>query len=183
MVASGAAAQPTLEAAELQERYAAYRRRQAARLIHLMPRDAVRPLYRRVRMAAGATEDPMELLLRYCEELLPLPPIDVWAEDLRTHPEAHLEDVDESAQAPTAQAPATVEVRSLQLGDAYWLARLRTYRDGGVWRGYIAFANESAGLTHRTAPVFCEDDPVSLRQRFLAFELPAVEAFLRSALP
>jgi len=183
MVAPGIAASPAGEVDELQRRYAAYRRRHVTRLVHLMPREAIRPLYRKARLVASDTEDPLELLLRYCEELLPLPPFSVWHDDLVRCPEAHLADMDESPDAPTAAAPSTVEVRSLVYHGRAWLARLKSYRDGGVWRGYIAFADEDAGRVHRTAPVFRESDPVALRERFLSFEPVALEAFLRSALP
>lgn len=183
MVAAGAATRSTHEVEELRQRYASYRRRQATGLVHLMPREAVRPLLRKARRQVGDGEDSLQMLVRFCESLLPLPPFEVWLEDLYAHPEAHLSDVDESAQAPTVQAPTTVEVRGLRYRGQPWTASLRSYRDGGVWRGYIAFADEAAGLTHRTAPVFCEEDPVTLRERFLSFESPALEAFLRSALP
>lgn len=183
MVAPGTAPSPDGEVEDLRRRYGAYRRRHAARLMHLVPREAVRPLYRRARAGTEDGEDPLELLLRYCETLLPLPPFDVWHEDLVRSPEAHLQDLDESPDAPTSEAPSTVEVRSIVYHGRPWLARLKSYRDRGVWRGYIAFADESAGRTHRTAPVFRESDPVALRERFLSFEPVALEAFLRSALP
>ena len=183
MVAPGTVPSPVGEVEDLRRRYAAYRRRHATRLMHLMPREAVRPLYRRARAGTGDGEDPLELLLGYCEALLPLPPFEVWQEDLIQSPDAHLEDLDESPDAPTSEAPSTVEVRSIVYHGRPWLARLKSYREGGVWRGYIAFADEDAGRTHRTAPVFRESDPVALRDRFLSFEPVALEAFLRSALP
>lgn len=183
MVVPGTLPSPAGEVEDLHRRYAAYRRRHATRLVHLMPREAVRPLYREARLDAAERGDPLDLLLRYCETLLPLPPFDVWYEDLLRSPEAHLADLDESPDAPTAQAPSTMAVRSLAHQGRPWLARLKSYRDGGVWRGYIAFADEDAGRVHRTAPVFRESDPVVLRERFLSFEPAALEAFLRSALP
>jgi hypothetical protein len=148
-----------------------------------MPREAVRPLYREARKQAGEGADPLDLLLRYCEALLPLPPFDVWYRDLVASPEAHLVDLDDSPDAPTAQTPSTVEVRSVVYQGRPWVARLKSYRDGGVWKGYIAFADEAVGRVHRTAPVFREADPVTLRDRFLSFEAVALQAFLRSALP
>lgn len=183
MVAPGTVPSPVGEVEELHRRYTAYRRRHAARLVHLMPREAIRPLYRHARLRAVGGEDLLQLLFRYCETLLPLPPFEVWHEDLLRSPEAHLRDLDESPDAPTADAPSTVEVRSLVYHGRPWLARLKSYRDGGVWRGYIAFADEDSGRVHRTAPVFRESDPVALRERFLSFETVALEAFLRSALP
>lgn len=58
--------------------------------------------------------DPLAVLLEYCEELLPLPPFDVWMEDVRRNPSDHLRDLDDSADAPTAAAPATLEVRTFE---------------------------------------------------------------------
>lgn len=178
--------------AELRRRYAAYRYRQAARLVHLMPREAVRPLYRKAWAAAAASgfpsdeeggDDPLATLVRYCEGLLPLPPFDVWLADLKGHPDEHFADVDDSADAPTADAPATMMVRSFRYGGRPWQASLRSFRDGGVWRGFIAFQEEPEGPEHRTAAVFRELEPGALRERFLSFDRPALKAFLRSSLP
>ena len=59
--------------------YRAYRRRQAGELLRLLPPDALRPLYKRARAWAREDgghdlKDPMRTLLRFCEDLLPLPP-------------------------------------------------------------------------------------------------------------
>lgn len=177
--------------AELRSRYEAYRRRQASRLVQMLPREAVRPLYRRARdearradaLADGGEGDPLALLVRYCERLLPLPPFDVWREDLGAHPEGHFADLEESADVPTAAAPSTMEVRALEVAGRPWLAHLRSFREAGLWRGYISFEEEGSGRAHRTAAVFCEPDAGELRERFLSFEHAALEAFLRSALP
>lgn len=177
--------------AELRGRYDAYRRRQAARLVQMLPREAVRPLYRKARLHAirsgtlGADDDadPLALLMRWCERLLPLPPFDVWAEDLRRFPDGHFADLEESTDDPTADAPSTMEVRALEVRGKPWLARLRSFREAGLWRGYIAFEEEGSGRVHRTAAVFCETEAAELRERFLSFERAALEAFLRSALP
>lgn len=182
---------PTAEAAELHVRYGSYRRRQASRLLQILPREAVRPLYRRAREGArardasedAAADDPLALLVGFCEELLPLPPFDVWCEDLRRNPDAHLTDLDESADSPTADAPATMATQDVEYAGARWVARLRAFRDAGLWRGYIAFEEGGRGRVHRTTTVFCERDPGELRRRFLSFEPAALEAFLRSALP
>lgn len=176
---------------ELRHRYGSYRRRQAARLVQLLPREAVRPLYRRARDEARRADalddageaDPLALLVRYCERLLPLPPFDVWRDDLRLHPDGHFADLEESADGPTSDAPSTMEVRPLDYYGRPWLAHLRTFREAGLWRGYISFEEESSGRVHRTAAVFCESDPGELRERFRSFEHAALEAFLRSALP
>lgn len=170
---------------ELEAQYAAYRRRQARGLIHLLPRGAVRPLYRRALeqgFAEQAADDPLGALLSYCEVVLPLPPFETWREDLRRHAEAHLEDLDDSADAPTADAPATVAARRFAFQGDTWIAQLRSYREGPTWRGYVAFEDEDARV-HRTALIFSERDLVDVRERFLDFDLAALQAFLRSALP
>ena len=64
-----------------------------------------------------------------------------------------------------------------------WLARLRTFREAGLWRGYISFEEEVSGRVHRTATVFCESRADELRERFVSVEQTTLEAFLRSALP
>jgi len=176
---------------ELLERYEGYRKRQAARLVQMLPRDAVRPMYRRAREEAqragtlgeGGEDDPLALLVTFCHGLLPLPPFAVWLADLYAHPDGHLVDLAESAEAPTAEAPSTMEVRQVEYNGRPWLARLRSFREQDLWRGYIAFEERDSGRVHRTATVFCEDHPADLRERFLSFESTALEAFLRSALP
>ena len=81
----------------------------------MLPRAAIRPLYRRALKAGFAKEgasDPMGALVCYCETLLPLPPFEAWCQDVRQNPTAHLYDVDDSAEAPGADAPVTVETYS-----------------------------------------------------------------------
>ena len=176
---------------ELRQRYAAYRRRQAARLLQVVPRDAVRPLYRRARHEAvrsdllteGDVADPLALLVRYCETLIPLPTYSVWLADLRDHPEGHFADLEESADGPTVESPSTMGIRQLIVRGRSWLAHLRSFRDEGLWRGYISFEEEGSGRVHRTAAVFCEPGAGELRERFFSFEEGTLEAFLRSALP
>jgi len=171
---------------ELEAQYAAYRRRQARGLIHLLPREAIRPLYRRALDEGFGEEtasDPLGALIRYCEELLPLPPFDTWRKDLLLHATEHLEELDASAEAPTAEAPTTVEARRFTFEGGAWVAHLRSYREGHAWRGYIAFEEERTHRVHRTALIFRESDPVDVRERFLAFDLAALQAFLRSATP
>lgn len=177
--------------AELHQRYAAYRRRQALRLVQMLPRDAIRPLYRRARddaraadrLADGGEADPLALLGSFCEALLPLPPFEVWLADLRTHPAGHFADLEESADGPTAEAPSTMGVRPIVVAGRPWRAHLRSFRDAGLWRGYISFEEGGSGRVHRTAAVFCETEAGELRDRFFSFEETALEAFLRSALP
>jgi hypothetical protein len=180
----------TADVAELRLRYGSYRRRQAARLVQILPRDAVRPLYRRAREAAcrgsaadTPADDPLALLVEYCERLLPLPTFELWCEDLACNPEAHLSDLDEAPGGPTFDAPSTMATQGLTYAGRTWTARLCAFRDDAFWRGYIAFEDRGRGRVHRTGSIFCEPDPGELRRRFLSFEPPALEAFLRSALP
>lgn len=176
---------------ELQRRYESYCRRQATRLVQMLPRDAVRPLYRRARDAALRADtlrdegesDPLALLVDFCRDLLPLPPFEIWLDDLRRHPDGHFSDLDESTDGPTVQAPSTMEVRPMTVRGRPWFAELRSFRDAGLWRGYISFQEEGSERAHRTAAVFCEPGPGELRERFLSFENTALEAFLRSTLP
>jgi hypothetical protein len=166
--------------------YRAYRERQARGLVGLLPKEAVRPLYRRA-LRAGHGEkhstDPLATLVAYCETLLPLPPFERWCEDRAAYPTEHLRELDDSAAAPTAEAPTTVESRKFDVGGTPWLAHLRSFRDGDAWRGYIAFEEQVSRSVHRTALIFRESDPADLRERFLEFETVALTAFLRSALP
>jgi hypothetical protein len=171
---------------EVRAQYAAYRQRQARALIRLLPREAVRPLYRRaLRERSGATTDadPLQTLVHYCERLLPLPPFECWQDDVSRYPDAHLHDVDDSADAPTADAPATLDVCSFDVDGHAWVARLRSFREENTWRGFIAFERSGSRGVHRTALIFRETDPVDVRERFRAFEPGALRAFLRSALP
>jgi hypothetical protein len=182
----GQPARPRLSRGELLSRYEAYRRRQARGLLRLIPREAIRPLYRRA--IAGAREpeadsDPLGALVGYCERLLPLPPFEVWCDDIRRNARAHLLDIDDSADAPDSEAPVTVETRDFSFADRPWTAHLRSFRDGAAWRGFIAFEDRESTSIHRTALIFRECDPVDVRERFMSFEKTALEAFLRSALP
>jgi hypothetical protein len=155
-------------------------------LLGLVPREAVRPLYRRSLRdmnTAWLGEDPMNRLVEFCESLIPLPPFELWAADLRRNPEAYLEDLQDAADVPTALAPTTLEARRLDSRGARWVACLRGFRDQDAWRGFITFEDVSAGAVHSTAVIFREDDPSALRQRFLSFESATLEAFLRSSLP
>lgn len=183
---------------ELRARYADYRRRQARALVGMLPQEAIRPLYRRALEADTASstrgngaptregpldEDPLERLLRFCETLLPLPPFEVWLQDVGRSPRAHLGDLDASADVPTPASPATLEARRFGPEGRGWVARLRGFRDEDAWRGFIAFEENGTGRVHRTSLIFREPGPSDLRDRFLAFESGTLEAFLRSTLP
>ena len=172
---------------ELREAYEQYRERQARGLLAILPRQAVRPLYRAAHSDPRlATEpaDPLGLLAAYCGLMLPLPPYEVWVEDFRANPDAYLADLVDAADAPTLSAPITLDTRRLaEPGRSPWMVRLRGFRDGDAWRGFLAFEDEQAGVVHRTALIFREGDPRDLRSRFLGFESATLEAFLRSCRP
>lgn len=113
---------------ELREAYAEYRERQARQLVTLLPREAIRPLYR-LALEDPALEtvpdDPLSQLAAVCATLLPLPPFEVWVGDVLSHPEAYLAELDRVPDAPSATAPATLESRRLPRDDGRWIARLR----------------------------------------------------------
>ncbi|MFQ5538306.1 MAG: hypothetical protein ACE5GJ_12740 [Gemmatimonadota bacterium] len=171
---------------DLEERYRHYRKRQARRLVHMLPREAVRPLYRKALGLvpdAEAATDPLAVLVEFCERILPLPPFAVWRSDVERHPGAYLYDLDDGAGAPTAAAPSPIERRWFRFSGRAWTAVLNAYRDGDVWRGFVSFASGGARPPYTTAPIFCEPDPDALRERFQSFDSNALKAFLRSATP
>lgn len=173
------------EKANERARYAVYRRQQARALINLMPQEAVRPLYRRGLREGRIVpdKDPLGALVTYCETILPLPSFEVWQEDVARNPDAHLESPDDFRTTPTAAAPATLEARAMTRHRSAWTARLKGFREGGAWRGFIAFEDAESGAVHHTTLIFCEAGPMELRDRFLGFENRALEAFLRSTCP
>ena len=173
---------------ELSARYIEYRRQQARELVSLLPDEAVRPLYRRAMSASrdaavGSRDDPLGVLLAYCETILPLPPYSVWVEDALAHPGVYVADLADSPSAPTAAAPATLVARRFDRAGQGWVARLRGFRDRDAWRGYIAFEELGQSGVHRTALIFREAEPEDLLERFLGFESTTLDAFLRSSLP
>lgn len=174
----------------LRSLYDGYRRREAAALLSLLPRDAVRPLYRLARERQGAggdgmPEDPVGLLVEFVErELLPLPPFAVWLSDFQRYRAAHLEGLDAAPAGPDPAAPVAVEVRSVRYRAAEWYASLNLFRREGIWWGFIRFsAAGSEGEGVRTADIFREEDPEEIRGRFRSFGPDALQAFLRSSLP
>ena len=171
----------------LRRLYDAYCRRQAAALLSLVPRDGIRPLYRKARESCEISgiqrgEDPIEILNRFCREILPLPPFAVWAADFAMYPAGHL-DAMRADPALNASAPVTVELRTLRHAATDWLAELNLFPDGEVWRGFIEFRGEGGATGARTADIFRDPDPMEIRQRFRSFEPATLQAFLRSTLP
>lgn len=173
----------------LRERYEAYRRRQGAELLSLVPGEGVRAIYRAA-LEAGHDElapDALGRLADFCADLLPLPPFEVWRADFELHRAAHLDEAGERApyarSRRTTQA-VTVELRSFEdeagLG---WYAGLDVRRADGAWRGRISFHRGGGSRQYRTADVFREEDADAVRTRFANFDEVTLRAFLRSVLP
>lgn len=168
--------------------YRAYRRTQAVGLLRLVPRETVRALYSAARdwaVERGVHDgkDPMDTLLRYCEELLPLPPYRDWLRDTADHPAAHLRELDRRPGADPADDFVPMEVCTFERGGTTWFATLNLYRDGRAWRGFVAFHRGPDSSVHRTADIFREESPERILSRFRTLDPAALRAFLRSVLP
>lgn len=182
------AARPEPSDPQLRERYEQYRRRQAARLLTLVPRDAVRPLYRQARARAlrrGSFDpkDPVQALVELCLELLPLPPFERWRDDLERNPLPHLEDEAWGRSPQPAPRATRADTRVLTYRDVLWYASLHLYPHHHGWRGFIAFHSPQRPEPLRTADIFQEATAAQVRDRFRSFEEQTLEAFLRSVLP
>jgi hypothetical protein len=173
---------------ELRSRYRAYRSRQAQALVSFLPQEAIRPLYAQARTWAAEVgvrigKDPLATLLLFLQELLPLPPFEVWLRDRAEHLPAHLEEEFTSAPAHRRiSPPVTVESRPVSLGESHWRASLSLFRRDEAWRGFISFRPVGDGPGVRTADIFREEDPEEIRSRFLSFNAHTLQAFLRSVL-
>jgi hypothetical protein len=165
--------------------YREYRRRQAADLLSLVPREAIRPLYRLARKTDAAdSADSLGLLTAFCEMLLPLPPFDVWRDDRRAHPAAYLDEAERGPRSERSHDHVTVEIRVVEHGGDLWNAELDVRSEGNLWRGHVTF--RSAGRpeeTHSTGEIFRELGAEAVRDRFLEFDDHTLRAFLRSVLP
>lgn len=182
------APRPATSELQLHERYELYRRRQAARLVTLMPPDAVRPLYRKARDRAlrkGSFDpkDPAQALIELCLELLPLPPFEQWRDDLERNPLPHIEDEAWGRGDPSAPRTTRADTRVLTYRDTVWFASLHLYPDDHGWRGFIAFHSPQRPQPLRTADIFQEPTATQVRHRFHSFQEETLEAFLRSVLP
>ena len=166
-------------------RYDAYCRSQARELLNLLPETAIRPLFRRARDGVrdgGGTadpDDPLSILVAYCRHLLPLPPFDLWREDVRRHPDAYRETRDPR----WIRDPVTVDVRAVEAEGGRWVASLDVRSDGDLWRGRITFRRPDHPRGYATAEIFREEGVEAVRDRFLEFDDRTLGAFLRSALP
>ena len=125
----------------------------------------------------------MRSLLRFCEELLPLPPFHVWLRDREANVDAHLRHLERGPDGDGAGDPFPAEVRSFRDGHDTWYATLGLYRAEGAWRGFVAFHRGPDTPVHRTAEIFREETPARVRSRFRAFQPAALRAFLRSVRP
>ncbi len=180
-------------ASELRRLYRAYRLRESQAFLRLIPREGIRPLYGAARAWAKEREihdgrDPMSALLAYVLEILPLPPFEVWVRDREANRFDHL--VARATQpAPVrVSRPATVDRRTFRHRRRRWAARLKLFRAGGGWRGYIAFQPDreaTAGGTGnlRTTDIFVDADPSAIRDRFREYRDDTLRGFLRSVLP
>ncbi|MDX1632869.1 MAG: hypothetical protein R3234_13445 [Thermoanaerobaculia bacterium] len=171
----------------LRRLYRGYRRRQAEALVRVLPRDAVRPLYRRAREWAVANrahegKDPLATLVAFCEELLPLPPYPVWLADFRSHRDGHLEEI-QAAPGPVQKEPVEVDIRRLRAAEERWYASLNLFLGEDVWRGFVAFRREGRPESVRTTDIFRGESAREIRKRFREFDEETLRAFLRSTLP
>ena len=174
--------------AALTGRYEEYCRQQVTLLLRIVPREAVRPLYRHARIWAKErglheSKDPMSTLRAFCRHILPLPPFGVWVSDYEIHRVAHVSAGVTWSPVAEPMEPITVEVRRWEHGAEMWHGTLEVSRGGDGWRGHIRFQRDGEESHSRTAEIFCEDDLQDLRERFSSFTALTMSAFLRSTLP
>ena len=172
----------------LKARYEEYCQQQVSLLLQIIPREAVRPLYRHARTWATErglheSKDPMSTLRAFCRGVLPLPTLDVWLLDYDANRAAHV--VAGSGWSPQTEAmePISVESRRVEHEAGPWSGTLEVYRAGVGWRGLIRFQRDGEKGQFRTGEIFCEDSLQDLRNRFISFTAPTLSAFLRSTLP
>ena len=175
------------DAEAVKGRFEEYCRQQVTLLLEIIPREAVRPLYRRARIWATQrglheTKDPMSTLRGFCREILPLPPLEVWLADC-DHPVANPGAGVKSATFADPMKPIAVDFRRIEHDSEPWHGTLEVYRGGDAWRGLIRFQRDGEGDFFRTGEIFREDDLQDLRNRFRSFNVSTMSAFLRSTLP
>ena len=174
---------------DLNSRYEEYCRRQAKGLVSILPKEAIRPLYGRAREwgrenGKEVDKDPLATFLLYIQELMPLPPRDVWELDRTKYLDAHVkEEFDSPSAHRRSSPPVTVESRGMEIDGKRWRATLNLFRRDEAWRGFIVFNPLGEPETARTADIFREEDPDEIRNRFLGFHNQTLQAFLRSVLP
>lgn len=171
------------------EAYEAYVRREARGLLDVLPREGVRSLYGRARewaREAGVHDqkDPMATLIRYCAEILPLPPFSVWAKDVMQNARTHLSRLRaDPGGTGDAAGSLPMEARSFLVAGDRWYAVLGVYRARDAWGGSIRFHRGPDTPVHRTAGIFRGRDPVDVASRFRSFDDASLRAFLRSVRP
>lgn len=172
----------------LRQRYERYCRSQGMALASLVPREAIRPLYRaaleeRGPVAGEADRDPVEVLGAFCRTLLPLPPFEVWRDDFLRHRNEHLEATEAWTDMRDRTDPVAVELRTLEAAGERWYATLNVRKDEAGWWGHIAFHTAGSSRAFRTAEVFRETEASAVRGRFRELDPATLAAFLRSVLP
>lgn len=178
---------PTPDVA-LKARYEEYCRQQVSLLLQIIPRDAVRPLYRHARTWATErglhdSKDPMATLRVFCRDVLPLPTFEVWLLDYDAHRTAHVVAGSGWSSSTETIEAIPVESRRVEHEAEPWSGTLEVYRGGDGWRGFIRFQRDGEKGQFRTGEIFCEDNLQDLRDRFISFTAPTLSAFLRSTLP
>ena len=173
------------DASALKGRYEEYCQSQVSLLLEVIPREAVRPLYRRARVWATErglheSKDPMSTLRAFCRDVLPLPPFELWLLDYEANREAH---VGAGLGWSPPMEPIAVEFRRMEHEAEPWHGTLEVYRGGDAWRGLIRFQRDGEEGYFRTGEIFCEDNLQDVRERFISFTVPTLSAFLRSTLP
>lgn len=184
---------------ELEREYEQYRSCQADAFLRLVPPQGVRPLYGAAREWAKENghydhRSPMTALIAFVKHRLPLPPLEVWAEDQAGHPVAHLlESRPSSGDGLDSREPLVVRV--LETEKEIWRVGLHVFSAETSWRGYMSFRPVSARSrgarqrsvgrrsVYRTADIFAERDPHVIHHIFSGYESSTLEAFLRSVLP
>lgn len=160
----------------LYERYCDHQSRE---LLRLIPRDGLRAVCRAAREKGDGAGDPLARVLAHARSLLPLPPFESWMAAYLADRAPYLE-VLGIRETPSRPEPVLVDVRSM--GET-WLAELHLFERDGRWGGFLRFTRGESDPGHRTADIFCGDDPAEARRRFRSFSVATLEAFLRSVLP
>ncbi|TVP55746.1 MAG: hypothetical protein EA351_09785 [Gemmatimonadales bacterium] len=160
--------------------YERYRRCEAQELLALIPREGLRSIWRH-RRAETRHEPPregasLEELREVTEELLPLPPYEVWVRSYLSDRRPYLQRMGIPA-APARPDPVTVSTREMR--DEIW-AHLHLRRSDRGWVGFMSFHGPATNSSHRTGEIFRGDGPDEILDRFHEFTRPTLEAFFRS---
>ena len=175
------------DAEAVKGRFEEYCRQQVTLLLEIIPREAVRPLYRRARIWATErglheAKDPMSTLRGFCRKLLPLPPLEVWLADC-DHRVANPGAGVEWGTLSDPMKPIAVDVRRIDHDSGPGRRTLEGERSWDGWRGRNLVQRDGEEEYFRTGEIFREDDVQDLRNRFRSFTVSTMSAFLRSTLP